>query len=62
MLHLDLKQLSGWPLIPELPLVANTAKHAEGKSSGELRSLRPELFCDSTFAQIYQGTASKTTF
>jgi hypothetical protein len=55
VLHLDLKQLSGWPLIDELRLVANTAKHAEGKSCGELRNLRPELFCDATFAQIYQG-------
>ena len=55
VLHLDLKRLSGWPLIRELRLVANTAKHAEGKSSGELRNLRPGLFCDPKFAEIYQG-------
>lgn len=45
-LRLDLRSLSEWPLIDELRLVANTAKHAEGKSSDDLRILRPELFCD----------------
>jgi len=62
VLHLDLKQLSRWPLIDELRLVANTAKHAEGKSCGELRNLRPELFCDPAFAKIYQGMGIKDYF
>jgi hypothetical protein len=62
VLHLDLKQLSRWPLIDELRLVANTAKHAEGKSCDELRNLRPELFCDPAFAKIYQGMGIKDYF
>jgi len=61
-LHLDLKELREWPRIDELRLVANTAKHAEGKSCGELRNLRPELFCDPTFARIYQGMGIKDYF
>jgi hypothetical protein len=59
VLHLDLKQLSKWPLIDELRLVANTAKHAEGKSCDELRTLRPDLFSDPAFARIYQGMGIK---
>lgn len=62
VLRLDLEQLSGWPLIDELRLVANTAKHAEGTSCAELRCLRPDLFCDPTFAQIYQGMGIKDYF
>jgi hypothetical protein len=62
VLRLDLKHLPGWPIIHELRLVANTAKHAEGKSSSELRNLRPELFCDPIFFQIYQGIGIKDYF
>ena len=31
-LRIDLRGLSGWPLMDELRLVANTTKHAEGKT------------------------------
>jgi hypothetical protein len=54
-LRLDLRLLPGWPLIDELRLVANTAKHAEGKSSGDLRNIRPQLFCDPALANVYKG-------
>jgi hypothetical protein len=42
----DLKQLSNWPKIEELRLVANTVKHADGKSAAQLRSVRPDYFVD----------------
>jgi hypothetical protein len=41
---LDLENLSSWPRINELRLVANSVKHAEGKSTERLRKLRPDLF------------------
>ena len=41
VLLLDLNTLKDWPLIEELRLVTNTAKHAEGKSSKKLKTLRP---------------------
>jgi hypothetical protein len=54
-LRLNLRLLPGWPLIEELRLVANTAKHAEGKSSGDLRNIRPDLFCDPALVNVYKG-------
>lgn len=41
---LILENLSSWQQIDELRLVANSVKHAEGKSTDSLRRLRPELF------------------
>jgi hypothetical protein len=41
---LNLENLSPWPQINELRLVANSVKHAEGKSTEQLRKLRPDLF------------------
>lgn len=38
--------------IDELRLVADTTKHAEGKSSGDLRMLRADLFFDPTLARM----------
>jgi hypothetical protein len=35
---------SSWKRIKELPLVANTIKHAEGGAAKKLRRLRPDLF------------------
>lgn len=42
--QLDLHLSEQWDKIHELRLVANTIKHAEGKSAQDLRQLRPELF------------------
>jgi len=51
-LRFDLQRLPSWNLIDELRLVANTVKHAEGRSSSELKVRRPELFCDPAFASM----------
>jgi hypothetical protein len=56
MLRLDLRALADWNLIHELRLVANTAKHAEGGSSADLRTLRPDLFADPTLAGLFENT------
>jgi hypothetical protein len=61
-LRMDLRALPEWQLIDELRLVANTAKHAEGKSSGDLRSLRPELFFDPTLAGMFEGSGLRDYF
>jgi len=42
----DIRSFSSWPQIDELRLVANTVKHAEGKSARELQVLRPDLLED----------------
>ena len=55
-LRIDLRTLPEWPLIDELRLVANTAKHAEGSSSNELRKLRPDLFSDPALYGMFPGT------
>ena len=39
---IDIKKFSSWPKIDELCLVANTVKHAEGRSSQQLREKRPD--------------------
>jgi hypothetical protein len=62
ILRLDLYTLQGWPLIEELRLVANTAKHAEGRSSEKLKSLRPQLFCDPALEKMFEGTGVKEYF
>jgi len=41
---IDVEQFSSWPSINEMRLVANTVKHAEGKSAFELRKINPDLF------------------
>ena len=40
----ETKNFQSWPKINELRLIANTAKHAEGKSSKDLKTICPELF------------------
>jgi hypothetical protein len=37
----------------ELRLVANAVKHAEGSATRQLRTLRPELFSNPDYAEIY---------
>ena len=59
VLHLDLHALRCWPLIEELQLVANTAKHAEGRSSKKLRAIRPQLFSDPTLEKMFANTGFK---
>jgi hypothetical protein len=41
---IDIESLQSWKDIHELELVANSVKHAEGRSSEELQGLRPDLF------------------
>jgi len=41
---LKLDNLSSWQHVDELRLIANAVKHAEGKSTKNLRRLRPDLF------------------
>jgi hypothetical protein len=43
-LGLNLRDLPQWDTIEELQLVANSVKHAEGKSERQLRAQRPDLF------------------
>jgi hypothetical protein len=40
-------------MINELRLVANATKHAEGSATRQLRTLRPELFSNPDFEEIY---------
>jgi len=39
-----LEHMPSWPKLNELQLVANTVKHAAGRSADELYTLRPDLF------------------
>lgn len=53
-LRLDLETLPSWGMINELRLVANAVKHAEGSAMRQLRTLRPELFSNPDFEEIYK--------
>jgi len=46
--NIDVEKFSSWQTIDEMRLVANTVKHAEGKSSIDLRKIRPDLFTNLT--------------
>jgi len=39
-----LESLDGWDKVEELRLLANTVKHADGRSAQELRKIRPDFF------------------
>lgn len=41
-----LSGFSSWPKLEELRLLSNSIKHAEGRSSVQLKEIRPELFVD----------------
>jgi hypothetical protein len=41
---LEVEALDGWSKLRELGLVANTVKHADGRSADDLKRLRPDLF------------------
>jgi hypothetical protein len=51
-LGIDLASLPAWARIDELRLVANSVKHAEGRSAQQLRELRADLFQNPAFAHI----------
>lgn len=42
--QVSLTSLKSWSIIDELRLVANTTKHADGRSATKLKELRPDLF------------------
>jgi hypothetical protein len=52
-LRLDWKTLPSFKTMDELRHVANAVKHGEGSSTRRLRTLRPELFNDPDYAEIY---------
>jgi hypothetical protein len=56
-LRLDLKKLNSWPKIDELRLVANAVKHGQHREKEKLRDLRPELFLNPMYAQLYEEDA-----
>ncbi len=41
---INIEKFTSWPPVKELQLLANTVKHADGRSCNELKALRPELF------------------
>lgn len=41
---IDVKNFKSWQKIDELRLIADTVKHADGRSSEKLKKLHPELF------------------
>lgn len=45
---IDIQEFTVWPKLEELRCLANTVKHAEGKSSRELLALAPHLFVSPT--------------
>ncbi len=53
-LALDLESLRSWHTIDELRLIANAVKHAEGSATRQLRKIRPELFSNPAYQEIYK--------
>lgn len=51
-LGVQLSDLPAWGKLEELRLLSNTIKHAEGRSSVELKELRPELFVAPVVAEL----------
>jgi hypothetical protein len=58
-LRVDLHGLSEWPLIDELRLVANTAKHAEGRASADLKTFAPIYSSTQRWPECLQPVGSK---
>lgn len=52
---IDIKKFKSWKKIDELRLVANTVKHADGRSSEELKKLRPNLFWRPNFVDGFDS-------
>jgi hypothetical protein len=59
---LDVESLESWDKVCELRLVANTVKHAEGKSAGELHKMRPDMFRHPQAAGIDDSRMSPRVF
>ena len=59
--QLDPKALPDWKTIDEMRLVANTVKHAEGKSAEELREIRPESFQHPDTKHMWLNDSSQVT-
>jgi hypothetical protein len=59
---LDLRSLDSWQMIDDLRLVANTVKHAEGKSAADLRQRRPELFRHPTDRKLFPNETHSIGF
>ena len=53
-LRLEFESLPSWTMIHELRLLANTVKHGEGRSAEELKTLRPQLFSNPDYEEIYK--------
>lgn len=48
----QLTDFPSWPKLEELRLLSNSIKHAEGRSSVQLKEVRPELFVDPLVAGL----------
>lgn len=59
-LDVDIKALNSWKKIDELRLVANAVKHAEGSATNQLRLLRPELFANPAYADMFPERAMES--
>lgn len=53
--EIDIQTFRSWKKIEELRLVGNTVKHAEGRSSKQLKRLRPDLFEYPPLAHLSMG-------
>lgn len=49
---IDVEHFGSWRILDELRLICNAVKHAEGSATSQLRNLRPDLFVDSTMADL----------
>ena len=57
---IDVVDLPSWRKVDELRLVANTVKHADGKSARDLQDIRPDLFEHPKFAGMpFSGVAAR---
>lgn len=52
--HLELTSLPSWSALDELRLVANAVKHGEGSATRQLKALRPGLFSNPDYGEIYR--------
>ncbi len=69
---IDIERFPSWQKLDELRLVANTVKHADGVSCGQLKTRRPDLFVhpatdrslgmDLSFHQVVQPLAGEDLF
>lgn len=60
-LGIRLTAMPSWNTIDEMRLVANTVKHGESGSARDLRALRPEMFTNPAYMEIYRSEGLSTT-